>query len=71
MVAACKVRRKLFVAEIFNNEGDESNVLGANDYYQEDESLGTHNVILEKQVASLLDTNAPMPQLEEVCLDAN
>ncbi|KAG5020174.1 hypothetical protein JHK87_016029 [Glycine soja] len=69
MVAACKVRRKLFVAEIFNNEGDESNVLGANDYYQEDESLGTHNVILEKEVASLLDTNAPMPQLEEQNFD--
>ncbi|KAG5032505.1 hypothetical protein JHK82_016089 [Glycine max] len=66
MVAACKVRRKLFVAEIFNNEGDESNVLGANDYYQEDESLGTHNVILEKQTQSSRNGSTSRRSLERV-----
>ncbi|RDX90084.1 hypothetical protein CR513_28091, partial [Mucuna pruriens] len=45
--AACKVRRKLFIAETINDEHDELNELDANDYYQDDGSLGTHNVIPE------------------------
>jgi hypothetical protein len=39
--AACKVRRKLFVAESFNDEQLDLNELVASDYYQDDGSFGT------------------------------
>jgi hypothetical protein len=39
--AACKVRRKLFVAESFNDEQIDLNELVASDYYQDDGSFGT------------------------------
>lgn len=61
--AACKVRRKLFVAETFNDEHDELNELDANDFYQEDGSLVIHNVILEDEAMLLFDANAPMEEV--------
>jgi hypothetical protein len=61
---ACKVRRKLFVAESFNNEHADLNQLDAKDYYQDDGSFGTP-VVVEDEHVFLFDINSPMEEVEE------
>lgn len=61
--AACKVKRKLFVAESFNNDHVDLNQLDANGYYQDDGSLGTPVAIDDEQVF-LFDTNSPMEEVD-------
>lgn len=60
--AACKVRLKLFVVKTFNDEHDELNKLDAIDYYQDDGSSGTRNVIPKDEVVFLIDANALMEE---------
>jgi hypothetical protein len=62
--AACKVRRKLFVAESFNDEQLDLNELVASDYYQDDGSFGTNNVVIEDEEVSLFDANSPMEDVD-------
>ncbi|XP_045809328.1 uncharacterized protein LOC123903770 [Trifolium pratense] len=62
--AACKVRRKLFVAESFNDEQLDLNELDASDYYQDDGSFGTSNVVIEDEEFSLFDANSPMEDVD-------
>ena len=62
--ATCKVRRKLFVAESFNDEQDDLNELNTDDYYQDDESFGTNNVVIEDEEVFLFDTNSPLEDVD-------
>ncbi|KAK2456348.1 hypothetical protein QL285_003722 [Trifolium repens] len=57
--AACKVRRKLFVAESFNDEQIDLNELVASDYYQDDGSFGTMLSFKMKKFLYLMQINPP------------
>ena len=61
--AACKIRAKLFLAETLNAEDDDSNELHVIDYYQDDGSIRTHNIVTEDETISLFDANAPMEEV--------
>ncbi|KAJ1381360.1 hypothetical protein SESBI_45227 [Sesbania bispinosa] len=62
--ATCKVRRKLFLTETFNDEYDHLNEVDAGDYYQDDGSLEMPTVNAEDEVIFLFDTNSPMEEVD-------
>ncbi|XP_072058194.1 uncharacterized protein [Arachis hypogaea] len=63
--AACKVRAKLYMNETLHDPDEEPNGQDdSNDFYQDSVSeLRAQNVILEDEVISLFDANAPMEEV--------
>ena len=62
--AACKVRRKLFIVESFNDEQDALNKMDTHNYYQDDGSFEANNVVVEDEDFFLFDTNSPMEEVD-------
>ncbi|WJX28226.1 hypothetical protein P8452_16973 [Trifolium repens] len=61
--------RQMSYAESFNDEQLDLNELVASDYYQDDGSFGTNNVVIEDEEVSLFDANSPMEE-SKVFLEA-
>ncbi|KAL1321583.1 hypothetical protein AAHE18_14G137400 [Arachis hypogaea] len=63
--AACKVRAKLFMNETLHDPDEHPNEQAdSNDFYQESVSeLRVQSVVLEDEVISLFDANAPMEEV--------
>jgi len=54
------------MVETMDNDEDFSNVKIAINYFQDDGSIGTHNIDIDNEIIQLLDAHAPM---EEVNMD--